>query len=126
MNKHKRSKLLPMTKIWGCKVKRGPSSYKKIQERIQCETTNKQMTNLSINSPHQVETASEYLEETMKTEGVLDTPKQPTLCVFPKPVSTIGKMMKLQQTTLSFKNYVLCNKHLNQSKIGTIYNQEVR
>ena len=46
------------------------------------------MINLSINSPHQVETASEHLEETMKIEEVPDTSIQPTLRVFPKSVST--------------------------------------
>jgi len=85
MNKHKRSKLLPMTKIWRRKAKRVSSSSKKVQERISCETTNKQITSLSINSPHQVETASEHREETMKIEEVPDTPRQSTLCVSPKP-----------------------------------------
>ena len=80
-----------MTGIWRRKVKKVPSSYTKTQEQTLCEITNKQMTNLSINSPHQVETASEHLEETMKIEGVPDTSRQPTMYVSPKPVSTIGK-----------------------------------
>jgi len=78
-----------MTKIWRRKAKRVPSSSKKVQERIPCETTNKQMTNLSINSTLQVETASEHREETMKIEEVPHTPRQPTLCVSPKSFSTI-------------------------------------
>ena len=55
------------------KVKRVPSSYTRIQGRTPCEMTNKQMTKLSINSPHRVETSSEQLEEVMKIEEVPDT-----------------------------------------------------
>jgi len=107
MNKHKRSKLLPMTKIWRLKVKRVPSSFKKIQERIPCETTNKPMTNLSVNTPHQVETASEHLEETMKIEEVPDTSTQPAPCVSPKPVSTIGKNDEIVTTDVEYQE--LCS-----------------
>jgi len=96
-----------MTKIWRHKAKSVPSSSKKIQERITCETTNKQMTNLSINSPHQVETASEHREETMKIEEVPDTPRQPTLCVSPKPVSTIGKDDEIATNDIEFQE--LCS-----------------
>ena len=126
MNKHKRSKMLPMTKIWRRKVKRVPSSYTKMQERTPCEITNKQMTKLSINSPHQVETASEHLEETMKIEEVPDTSRQPTSWVSSKSVSTTGKMMRRQQIMLSFKNCVPRNRLSNQLKTGTFYNQQVR
>jgi len=66
MNKHKRNKLLPMTKIWKRKAKRVPSSSKEKQERISSEITNKKMTNLSSNSPHKFETLSKYEEEQMK------------------------------------------------------------
>jgi len=55
MNKHKRSKMFPMTKIWGRKAKRVPSSSKEKQERLSSEITNKEMLNLSINPPNQVE-----------------------------------------------------------------------
>jgi len=34
--------------------------------------------NLSINSPHQVETSSKHLEETLKIEEIPDTSKQST------------------------------------------------
>jgi len=118
MNKRKRSKLSPMTKIWRRKVNRAPSSYTKIQERTPCEITNKQMTKLSINSPHQVETSSKYLEEIMKIEEVPDTSRQPALCVPSKPVSTIGKndetatndvefheLRSMQQAFKSIKNW---------------------
>ena len=60
------------------------------------------MINLSINSPHQVETASEHLEETMKIEEVPDTPRHPTLCVSPKPVSTIGKNDEIATTDVEY------------------------
>jgi len=103
MNKHKRSKLSPMTKIWRRKVKSVPSSYTKIQKRTPCEITNKQMTNLSINSPHQVETAREHQEKTMKIEEVPDTPKQPTLCVSPKPVSITDKNDEIATTEVEFQ-----------------------
>ena len=102
MNTHKRSKLLPMTKIWKHKAKRVPSSYKKMQERIPCETTNKQMTNLSINSPHQGETTSENREEIMKIEAAPDTSRQPTLCVSPKLVSAIGKNDEIATTDFEY------------------------
>jgi len=103
MNKHKRSKLLPMTKIWRRKAKRVSSSSKKIQERIPHETTNKQMISLSINSPHQVETASEHPEETMKIEEVPDTLRQSALCVSPKLVSTISKNDEIVTTDVEFQ-----------------------
>ena len=80
-----------MTRIWRRKVKRVPCSYTKIQEQTPCEITNKQITNLSFNSPHQVETASEQLEETMKIEEVPDTSRQPPSWVSPKSVSTTSK-----------------------------------
>jgi len=50
MNKHERSKLLPMTKIWGRKAKRVPSSSKEMQERLSSETTIKETLNLLTNS----------------------------------------------------------------------------
>jgi len=74
-----------------------------MQERIQCETANKQMTNLSTNFPHQVETASEYLEETMKVEDIPDTSRQPTLWVSPKPVSTTDKNDEIAKTDVEFQ-----------------------
>jgi len=128
MKKHKRSKLSPMIKIWRCKVKRVPPSYTKIQERTSCVITNKQMTNLSINSPHQVETTSEHLEETMKIEEVPDTSRLEDLhCGYLQNQSQqLVKMMRLQQPMLSFKNCVPCNKDSNRSKVETIYNTEVR
>ena len=92
-----------MTKIWRRKIERAPSSYKKIQERIPCEIANKQMANLSTNFPHQVETASEHLEETMKIEEVPDTSTQPAPCVSPKPVSTIGKNDKIATTNVEYQ-----------------------
>jgi len=103
MNKHKRSKMLSMTKIWRRKVKRVPSSYTKMQERTPCEITNKQMTKLSINSPHQVETASEHLEETMKIEEVPDTSRQPTSWVSSKSVSTTGKNDETATNNVEFQ-----------------------
>jgi len=78
MNKHKRSKMLPMTKIWTRKAKRAPSSSKERQERPSSEISNEETLNLSINSPHQVETSSKYLEETLKIEEKQDTSKQST------------------------------------------------
>ena len=89
-----------------------------MQEQIPCETTNKQMTNLSINSPHQGETTSENREEIMKIEAAPDTSRQPTLCVSPKLVSAIGKndeiatpdveyqeLRSMQQAFKSIKNW---------------------
>jgi len=61
------------------------------------------MTNLSINSPHQVETASEHLEETMKIEELPDTSRQPTLWVSPKSVSTTGKSDEIATTDVEFQ-----------------------
>jgi len=78
MNKRKRSEMLPMTKIWRRKAKRVPSSSKEKQERLSSEITNKETLNLSINSPHQVETSSKHLEETLKIEEIPDLSKQPT------------------------------------------------
>jgi len=92
-----------MTKIWRRKVKRVPSNYTKIQERTPYEITNKQMTKLSLNSPHQVETASEHLEETMKIEEVPDTSRQPTLCVSPKSVSTTDKNDEMATNDVEFQ-----------------------
>ena len=114
MNKHKRSKMLPMTKIGRNKVKRVPSSDKRIPERIPCETTNKQWTNLLLIPPHQVETASEHLEETMKIEEVLDTSRQPTLYVSPKPTSTIDKNEETTTTDDEFEDSHLMQQALNQ------------
>ena len=118
MYKHIRSKMLPMTKVGRSKVKRVLSSYKRIPERIPCEITNKQSTNLLLIPPHQVETASEHLEETMKLEEVLDTSRQPTFHVSSKPTSTIDKneetttiddefqeMCFMQQAFKSIKNW---------------------
>jgi len=70
MNKHKRSKMLPMTRIWRRKAKRVPSSSKERQERLSSEITNKETLNLSINSPHQAETSSKHLEEALKIEEI--------------------------------------------------------
>ena len=77
MNKHKRSKLSSMTKIWRRKAKRVPSSSKESQERLCNEITNKETLNISINPPNQVETSSKYLEETL-IEEIPDTSKQST------------------------------------------------
>ena len=125
MNKHKQNKLSPMTKIWRRKVKRVPSSYTKIQERTPCEIINKQMTNLSINSPHQVEIASEHLEATMKIEEI-PVPLNNLHCVYLQNQSQQLIKMRWKQMMLSFKSCVPCNKHLNQSKTGTFYSQGMR
>jgi len=61
------------------------------------------MTKLSINSPHQVESASKHLEETMKIKKVPDTSRQPTWCVPPKPVSTIHKNDEIVTTDVEFQ-----------------------
>jgi len=61
------------------------------------------MTSLSINSPHQVETASEHREETMKIEEVPDTPRPPTSCASPKPVSTIGENDEIATTDVEYQ-----------------------
>jgi len=67
------------------------------------------MTKLSINYLHPVETASENLEES--NEEVLDTTRQPTWCVSPKPVSTIGKNDEIAIIDVEFQE--LRNKHPN-------------
>jgi len=103
--------MLPMTEIGRSRVQRVPYSYKRIPERIPCGTTNKQMTNLSLISPHQFEASSEHLEETMKIEEALDTSRQPTLDAFPKPTSTIDKKDELTTTDDEFQE--LC--HIQQA-----------
>jgi len=105
-----------MTKIGRSKVKRAPSSYKRIPERIPCETSNEQRTNLLLIPPHQVETASEHLDETMKIEEVLDTSRQPTLYVFPKPTSTIDKNEETTTTDDEFQELLLMQQALKSIK----------
>jgi len=61
------------------------------------------MTKMSINSPHQVDTASEHLEEIMKIEEVPDTSRQPILGVPPKSVSTIDKKDEAATTDVEFQ-----------------------
>jgi len=47
----------------------------------------------------------------MKIEEVLDTPSQPTWCVSPKPVSTIGKNDESEIIDVEYQE--LHNKHPN-------------
>jgi len=61
------------------------------------------MTKSSINSPHQVETASKHLEVTMKIEEVPDTSKQSTSWVSPKSVSTTDKNDEMTTNDVEFQ-----------------------
>jgi len=51
MNKHKRSKQSPLTRIWRRKAKRVSSNSKEKSERIPSGMTNNKMTNLTT-KPH--------------------------------------------------------------------------